>query len=223
MIKSCLILYGQARHINECGHSIKTLLIEPNNIEDVYCHTWTPQTSSKFPHYKSLPKDNIAHLVDIYNPKEMIIERSFPFRKLSWGGKDIHMPLDSEQEIYAANALQAMFYSRYRAGMLISEFADYDQYIFCRTDLMFDKDYHCYDINPYDIIAKAGNKHPIHDWIFICGKQAFKWMRNAYMYMDQIYSVRMDRTAETYHEDLCEYFKLNLIRRYIGCQVYQQF
>ena len=222
-INTCLILYGQARHIKECGPSIKKLLMEPNDITDVYCHTWNPSMSGKYPHYQRIASENIADIVEIYNPKEMVVEKPFQFRRLNWGGKDIHLPLDCPQELYAANALQSMFYSRYRAGMLISEFADYKQYIYCRTDLLFEKDYYVYDIEDYDIIAKAGNKHPIHDWIFICGKQAFKWMRNAYMYMDQIYSIRMDRTAETYHEDLCTYFGLKLIRRYIGCQVYQGF
>ena len=86
-MKIALCFHGQPRTIKRAyEETIFKNLIEPNNITDIFVHTWwrpnwangVPAQSENRPAYY-FTAQNIADIISVYNPKKMLIENDFDY------------------------------------------------------------------------------------------------------------------------------------------------
>jgi hypothetical protein len=147
-MRSAVCLSGRPYGLLECADSIKKCLIEPNNA-DVFIHAWhNPELEGtryrSHPQFPGLvPKDAQKKLLDIYQPKNYIIE---PQKEFSIDGIDsVYQPGDK----YFVWAIQSMLYSIKECINLALDWnKDGDPYdaicrsrmdLFYRTPVEFDK------------------------------------------------------------------------------------
>jgi hypothetical protein len=189
-MKIALCFSGQPRFINKCFSSIRTNVISNYDV-DVFAHLWFDEDLINKPYKyggngkwvdQRISPDAIKDFVKLYNPKNMIIEKSKTF-------KDSAILFDQTQHKYYPGSIMSVnepdfrnrtvnntlsyFYSLNRVCLLKKEYEyahdfKYDYVVRCRTDSMVNTlvDYKIYNTN--NIHYSNINNQPdgmICDWL----------------------------------------------------------
>ena len=131
-MRFALILSGQVRCFDRCFPTQKKFLIDALEC-DVFFHFWNTSdlknnirrmvSRDKIPDYEHLRDNSVLtnRLINLYNPKEYIIEDQIKFDCSS----------------YLEFRFTSMFYSMLQAYNLCKAYGNYDCIIRARTDLFF--------------------------------------------------------------------------------------
>ena len=131
-MKIAICISGQARNFKQSYESLKTHLLDKYDC-DIYFHTWKlinfESTNFGFGNTRySLTDNNYKDLIQLYKPKNYIIEKPIVFDASEYKCPIWRQPL---------NNTLSMFYSIYKSIQLIEE--TYDYIIRTRFDLDYSK------------------------------------------------------------------------------------
>jgi len=143
-LKIALCFSGLPRSIKECYPSIYKYLIEPNNIKDIFVHTWECEDGEDIGNImlkQIYKKSDTLFLKEKYKPKEYLKE---PHTIIYEQPNYIKEEKLDKYVIHTKNliGLQCMFYSIYKSFELITKYQEkhnfiYDYVIRLRFDMIF--------------------------------------------------------------------------------------
>lgn len=206
-MRIALCLYGEPRDIDKSYPMYKQHLIDPNGIEDVFCHLWHNnqdigklynETRTDGSH---LRKDGIrtgelivpnlfvraetpSLVYQLYNPKICQIEQ-----KYIWKAEDFGRPEYTCQDVIPAT--QSMLYSVASVFGLMQSYETqmkfkYDAVIMCRPDLILKEDiaYHNRNLNVFHCINECSHVGGINYWFGLSNRD------NMMKYASLFYNMR---------------------------------
>ena len=129
-MKIALLLFGQARFVEQCYEKIKSDILDIYN-PDVYCHMWWDDDIKNNGYVGNkgnylVPSDTPKIVTDLYSPKKIIIEEPFKNRE---GVNDIFIKypeLEYLSKIPSAEHYLSQIYSLQK----VSELFDWKNYDF---------------------------------------------------------------------------------------------
>ena len=136
-MKVAVVFSGQLRHIKESSYNILKNLINLYDT-DVYAHLWWDDSMiGKQIHHEFNDvfedKDYVKEFIDIYRPKNIIIEKQIQFN-LEHMQLDNKIGLNHDQAKAAFFRIKSQYYSLKVAYSLINNPLQYDYIIRMRTD-----------------------------------------------------------------------------------------
>jgi len=203
-MKLALCFSGQPRFVKECSNLILSNVIQNYNI-DVFAHLWFDDDLQTQPYKhggsggwkdQRIPGTAIDDFVNLYNPKEMVVEPSKFFgdpdldkdfkisEKKYWSGGLKNEPNYQERQI---NNSLSYFYSlsevnRVRKLYEYNNKVKYDYVIRCRTDSQINQPINYAEYDPDSIHFTSLMAPPpfINDWFNFGGSEAMEGFMGAF-------------------------------------------
>lgn len=162
----CLCLYGQTRFDDQTLDSIKNNIIIPNNIKDIFIHTWIYEDGEKFNPFSPdngrgsgiFYSNQILKMLDFFKPKKIFLEKNI---------FDLNDNNTSMKSLFTSISKVINLKKQFE----IEKNKKYDTVISCRMDLVFSCIIQTNHIkNSYFYVKNrpGGFGKGINDWFCIC-------------------------------------------------------